>query len=416
MLSHEKSWMMAKSLVLTLAFFSVTSLAVAAAEPQVSCIPEPTVMNVTHGDIVTCAIDAAADVDQFRFTGSPGDIVRVMVLTRSGSGIACAQLLDPTGTPFPGNWCNNAREFTLAKQGIHTINVNEGQGNQPVSYKLTLARMIPSSPTTRVIEFAETITEEISPDGDLDFYAFNGEAGDQVRIELSTQLGPGLPCAELRDNAGLRVGIQGWCNGVRVLTLQKQGTHTIFVDEAGRDQEVTYNIRIECISGPCTTIPPMPLLTKAGVFRNGQWFVDNGNGKWDGCGDTPEKDRCGSFGLPGDRPVVGDWDGTGRIKVGVFRNGQWFLDNGNLQWDGCGDFPGFDRCGSFGLPGDEAIVGDWDSSGRTKVGVYREGGGWYHDNGNLIYDGCGNFPDKDRCDAFGLAGDVPKSGRWSVFP
>jgi hypothetical protein len=75
--------------------------------------------------------------------------------------------------------------------------------------------------------------------------------------------------------------------------------------------------------------------TRIGVFRNGQWFLDlNGNGAWDGCG----VDTCiDSFGAPTDIPVVGDWTGTGTAKLGVYRQGQWYLDkNGNGVWDGCG--------------------------------------------------------------------------------
>ena len=144
---------------------------------------------------------------------------------------------------------------------------------------------------------------------------------------------------------------------------------------------------------------------KVGVFRNGQWFLDNGNLKWDGCGEFPTQDRCGSFGLPGDQPVVGDWDGSGKDEVGVFRNGQWFLDNGNLQWDGCGWLQ--DTCGSFGLPGDKYVVGDWSGSGRDKTGVFRNGE-WFLDNGNLQWDGCGEFPSQDRCGSFGLSGDTAR--------
>ena len=41
-----------------------------------------------------------------------------------------------------------------------------------------------------------------------------------------------------------------------------------------------------------------------------------------------------------DIPVVGDWMGTATPNIGVFRNGQWFLDlNGNGVWDGCGTDP-----------------------------------------------------------------------------
>jgi hypothetical protein len=49
-------------------------------------------------------------------------------------------------------------------------------------------------------------------------------------------------------------------------------------------------------------------------------------------------DTCiDSFGAPTDIPVVGDWTGTGTAKLGVYRQGQWYLDkNGNGVWDGCG--------------------------------------------------------------------------------
>jgi hypothetical protein len=94
---------------------------------------------------------------------------------------------------------------------------------------------------------------------------------------------------------------------------------------------------------------------KIGVFRNGQWFLDlNGNGTWDGC----VTDGCyASFGRAGDLPVAGDWTGTGTMKIGVFRNGQWFLDlNGNGVWDGCGT----DACyASFGGATDKPVAGAW---------------------------------------------------------
>ena len=148
---------------------------------------------------------------------------------------------------------------------------------------------------------------------------------------------------------------------------------------------------------------------KVGVFRNGTWYLDyNGNGAWDGCG----MERCyvGSFGITGDLPVAGDWNGDGKAKVGVFRNGTWYLDyNGNGAWDGCS----IDRCyvGSFGIAGDLPAAGDWNGDGKTKIGVFRNGT-WYLDyNGNGAWDGCG----VDRCyvGSFGQTGDLPAAGDWN---
>jgi YVTN family beta-propeller protein len=57
-----------------------------------------------------------------------------------------------------------------------------------------------------------------------------------------------------------------------------------------------------------------------------------------------------------DVPGGGDWTGEGRAKVGVFRQGAWYLDlNGNGTWDGCGP----DGCGSFGGAGDRPVRGAW---------------------------------------------------------
>jgi hypothetical protein len=143
--------------------------------------------------------------------------------------------------------------------------------------------------------------------------------------------------------------------------------------------------------------------TRIGVFRDGLWSLDvNGNGQWDGC----NVDRCLGFGLPGDDPVAGDWTASGPDRIGVFRNGQWFLDlNGNGQWDGCGT----DACFGFGIAGDVPVVGDWTGTGKARIGVFRNGL-WFLDlNGNGIWDGCA----VDACLGFGLAGDRPVVGDWT---
>ncbi len=158
-------------------------------------------------------------------------------------------------------------------------------------------------------------------------------------------------------------------------------------------------------------------ITQLGVYRDGQWYLDNGNGQWDGCGSFPAQDQClqSGFGVPSDQAVTGDWDGDGITQLGVYRDGQWYLDNGNGQWDGCGNFPAQDQCwlSGFGVPSDQAVTGDWDGDGITQLGVYRDGQ-WYLDNGNGQWDGCGNFPAQDQCwlSGFGVPSDQAVTGDW----
>lgn len=153
------------------------------------------------------------------------------------------------------------------------------------------------------------------------------------------------------------------------------------------------------------------------TFRpsNGQWYVDNGNGLWDGsCNATggTNVDQCFSYGLGGnvDLPVTGDWDGNGTVTVGVYRTNtspqQFFLSNNNSTTS---------YMVNSGPPalGYQPVAGKWAGvNTTTKVGVFRPStGDWYLDNGDKVINGC----PPDTCfntSSFTLAGDKPLVGDW----
>ncbi len=156
--------------------------------------------------------------------------------------------------------------------------------------------------------------------------------------------------------------------------------------------------------------PTITRPTKIGVFDNGYWYLDsNMNWQWDG---TPT-DTLGVFGigLTGAVPVVGDWNGDGTSKIGVYINGTWYLDmNHNWQWDGVPT----DAMYSFGagLPNAIPVVGDWNGNGKTKIGIYSDGV-WYLDaNGNGQWDGVAGG-DEIAYFGVGLTGAVPVVGDWN---
>jgi hypothetical protein len=151
---------------------------------------------------------------------------------------------------------------------------------------------------------------------------------------------------------------------------------------------------------------------RIGVFRpsTGRWYLDaNGDGKLKNC----RRDQCAILSVyeDGDLPVSGDWNGNGTTQLGLFRpsTGEWFLDyRAAHRWNGCRK----DRCITlFGTTADRPVSGDWDGTGTTKIGVFRPSTGeWFLDlNGNGQWDGCG----VDLCVTnFGQAGDFPIVGRW----
>jgi hypothetical protein len=161
---------------------------------------------------------------------------------------------------------------------------------------------------------------------------------------------------------------------------------------------------------------------KVGIYRQptGQWFLDaNNNGIYD-AGDA----TYNFGGVSGDVPVSGDWTGIGRTCIGVFRQGFfWVLDlNCNGKFD---DVPTDAAFPFGGVSGDKPVVGDWTGSGATKVGVVRkyvpngvpQGNPffWVPDAGAA---NAGSSPDKHqpdyrRCFPFGgLDGDVFITGDW----
>jgi hypothetical protein len=153
--------------------------------------------------------------------------------------------------------------------------------------------------------------------------------------------------------------------------------------------------------------------TKVGIFRAGfEWILDyNGDGVFD-AGDVVYE----FGGEPGDVPVVGDWTGTGTSKIGVVRDGfLWLLDaNGNGTYDGTAggdyEFP------FGGLLGDVPLVGDWTGDGVSKVGMFRDGFFWVLDTADpAVTASTGSAP----LSAFafgGIAEDVPVVGNWFSPP
>ncbi len=75
------------------------------------------------------------------------------------------------------------------------------------------------------------------------------------------------------------------------------------------------------------------------------------------------------FGNPGDKPVIGDWDGDGIDELGLHREstGFFYWRNSLTQGNGDGDI-------FFGDPGDRFVAGDWGVvDGKDTPAVFRPG-------------------------------------------
>ena len=130
-----------------------------------------------------------------------------------------------------------------------------------------------------------------------------------------------------------------------------------------------------------------------GVFRpsNGLLYLKNRNV-------TGFADVEINYGIGGDYPVVGDWDGDGDVTIGIYRNGQFYLRNSNTI--------GFaDKVFAFGQPGDQPVAGDWNGDGIDTIGVYR--------NGTFFLRNSNNAGAPQMIFGLGVPGDIGITGDWN---
>jgi acid phosphatase type 7 len=153
---------------------------------------------------------------------------------------------------------------------------------------------------------------------------------------------------------------------------------------------------------PTKTRTPAPTRTPViqdrdttGVFRpsNGALYLKNSNS-------TGFAEVVINYGLPGDYPVVGDWDGNGTATIGIYRNGVFYLRNSNTI--GVADL-----VFGFGAPGDQPIAGDWNGDGKDTIGVYRSSTGTFY----LRNSNSAGAPQLSF--SLGNPGDVGIAGDWN---
>ncbi|MCX9026388.1 MAG: hypothetical protein OIN85_09875 [Candidatus Methanoperedens sp.] len=127
-----------------------------------------------------------------------------------------------------------------------------------------------------------------------------------------------------------------------------------------------------------------------GIYRHGAFYLRNSN-------DAGNADSAFIYGIDGDIPLVGDWNGDGADTVGICRHGSFYLRNSNDAGNANSAF-------IYGIDGDIPLVGDWNGDGTDTVGIYRHGS-FYLKNNN-------SAGSADLSFVYGIDGDTPLVGDW----
>jgi hypothetical protein len=223
------------------------------------CDPEPTDMNISYGDLITCSIDPVGDSDTFRFFGTVDEVIVLKAARQSGSILPCIELIAPDNSRQIAciSSLTNRIDTTLDQTGTFTILLKDVSGVAEGEYALALERLIPHSSNAELIQYGETLVDEINPVGDLDLFFFEGAEGDTVAAIATRQSGSILPCIELiaPDNSRQIACTSSLTNRIDT-TLDQTGIFRILYTDVSGVAEGEYALALQCLIG-CVVLPPI---------------------------------------------------------------------------------------------------------------------------------------------------------------
>jgi hypothetical protein len=280
------------SIVCGVVFFSLVPILISRLaqaqqlENPVACDEASEPIPLNYGDHTTgCNIGPeAVDQDQFEFHGTVGDAITITVLSTTNGLDPALELRDPEGTVIKtggcsGNTCCSLVQcsFSVSAEGAealpltgtYTLKVFDSGFNESGGYILQLERIPPVTPPP-TIAYNSSISDQLNPGTDKDFFTFEGEAGTDVQITVLSTTNGLDPALELRDPEGTVIKTGG-CSGNTCCSLVQcsfsvsvegaealplTGTYLVILQDGGSNESGGYQVNLQCNHGPCPTGQP----------------------------------------------------------------------------------------------------------------------------------------------------------------
>jgi hypothetical protein len=232
-------------------------------------LPNP--VGVSYGDhTINSGFADVVEVDSYRFQGTAGGSVRTVVSSLSGGLDPQIELRDPTGVVIDTVFCNGSfsslcsinLDAALTSTGTYTLNVSDVNSDESGNYSLHIDAYPPAD---NWVGFAydSPVIEELGHVSDMDFLAFSGAAGTEVRLIVRSLTGGLDPQLEVWDPQGNLIS-DTFCNGSfsslcttsADLMLSSTGTYTIGLTDVGWNETGNYDLGISCLFGDCPSGAP----------------------------------------------------------------------------------------------------------------------------------------------------------------
>ena len=242
--------------------------AASALEVDAPCSNSAVIMS--YGERALCSISAGTDIDVYKFAGSAGDLVRVVIDGLNYDFDPKLELFGPSGAPYPSTSCNStynttcsaARTWQLQENGLYTLLVSDAGTNNTGNYALDL-QVLPPQVHVPILGYGQTLTVAINHGSDSDWLRFDGLRGDRVILAVNGLNYDLDPRIQVMDPSGTIWWLDLSCNSTYnttcsftsgVLTLPDDGTYYIAVLDNGWDNTGSLNVSLTCVLGTCPTI------------------------------------------------------------------------------------------------------------------------------------------------------------------
>jgi len=239
-------------------------------------------IDLAYGDhTINSGIAVGVDVDNYRFQGNAGDRIRLIVsgsslgldpkiVLRDESGTVL-QTVSCNGNPFA---CSTNLDQTLSSTGTYFLSLSDVGSNESGNYTLSLYQYPPTD-NWNGIAYDTPLSEQLGHLGDMDFLAFSGSAGTDVKISLASTT-PGIdPLLEVWDPLGNLIesvscsGNPFACSLAPELNLSETGIYRIGLSDVGWNEIGNYSIGVSCLFGDCPSAAPSPVPVPATIWLFG---------------------------------------------------------------------------------------------------------------------------------------------------
>jgi len=211
------------------------------------------------GSLVPGSIDAAGEVDLFRFTGMAGEVVQLTLVETAG--FARHDHIAPRGTLFASNGtqvgsvfdANSAPLFTLPAADTYVVRIFANDLVELGEYNIGLECISPVSATQGALVPGSLISDSMELAGETDLFTFSGESGDLIQLTLVETAGFArhdhiAPRGTLFASDGTQVGGVFDANSASLFTLPATDTYVVRIFANDLVELGEYNLGLEVIT------------------------------------------------------------------------------------------------------------------------------------------------------------------------